>query len=84
MTVGVRVASGVIVAVAISVRVGGGTGVNVGGGVHVGEAVGAAVGGKMRLATGCPNIADTREKDASTSATVNHCQPVTMRARRVR
>ena len=76
--VGVSVASGVFVPVAE------GTGVSVGAGVHVDVEVGTSVGGKIWFATGCPNTADATENDPSTNATVNHCQPANMRARRVR
>ena len=84
MTLGVRVASGVIVAVAVSVSVGEGMGVRVGGGVHVSVTVGIAVGGKTWFASGLPNTAEAPAKDASTKASTSHCQPATMRARRVR
>lgn len=81
MAVGVRVPSGVNVAVAVLVFVGEGGRVAVGRGVVVGVVVG---GGKRRFATGSPNIADAALNENNTKARVNHCQPASIWARRVR
>jgi hypothetical protein len=75
------VTSRVNVAVAVIVFVGEGRRVAVGRGVIVGVAVG---GGKSRLATGSPNKADAALDENNTKARINHCQPASTCARRVR
>lgn len=61
--------------------------VAVGSGVRVGACVGEAVavgGGKSWFATGSPNKAEAALKENNTNARVNHCQPASTWARRVR
>lgn len=81
MGVGVRVPSGVNVAVAVFVFVDEGMRVALGRGVIVGVAVG---GGKSWFATGSPNMAEATLNENKTSANASHCQPASTCARRVR
>ena len=79
--------SGVRVAVGVPVFVGEGISVAVGRGGRVGVWVGEAVavgGGKSWFATGSPNKADATLNENNTDARVNHCQPASTWARRVR
>lgn len=84
MGVKVRVPSGVNVAVDVFVFVGEGMRVAVGSGVRVGVKVEVGGGGKSWFATGSPNKADATLNENKTSARVNHCQPASTCARRVR
>lgn len=79
--------SGVKVAVAVLELVGDGIRVTVGRGVRVGVCVGEVVavgGGKSWFATGSPNKAEARLNENKTNARINHCQPASTWARRVR
>lgn len=70
--------------VGVFVFVGEGIRVEVGSGVHVGVIVGVGGGGKSWFATESPNKADAALNENKTSARVNHCQPASTYARRVR
>ena len=56
----------------------------VAGGTDVDAMAVTGAGANIRFATGRPNTPPTIAITANTRETVNHCQPVTMRARRVR
>lgn len=81
---GVRVPSGVNVAVGVSVFIDDGRGVVVGNGVCVGVSVAVGDGGKTWFATVSPNKADATTSENNTIASANHCQPASMYALRVR
>jgi hypothetical protein len=75
---GVWIGSRVCVADGASVSVGCGKSAAVGIGVDAGE------GEKSRFATGEPNTTTAIAITDSTREVISHCQPITMRARRVR
>jgi len=72
------------VAVGVSVFVDVGRGVRVGGGLCVGVSVAVGGGGKSWFATDSPNKADATTNENKTIASVSHCQPASIYARRVR
>lgn len=76
---------GVTERIRVSVKICGavGDGVRVVPGVCVDKEVGLAVGEKICPATGSPQKAAAPLKETSTSATVSHCQPASIRACRV-
>ena len=82
--VGVKVPSGVNVVVGVSVCVDDGRGVRVGKEVNVAVSVAVGGGGKSWFATGSPNNADATTNENKTIASVSHCQPASIYARRVR
>jgi hypothetical protein len=73
---GVRVADGVSVSA--------GNKAAVGIGVDTSVTVGLGAGEKSRFATEGPNKADAAVNVNNTNDAISHCQPVIMRARRVR
>jgi hypothetical protein len=83
---GLEVESAVAVSscVAVNIREAVGVGVSVAMGVWVDNKMGLAVGDRICPTTGSPQKAAAPLKEARTSAAVNHCQPASIRACRVR
>jgi len=72
------------VSIGICVETGPAVRVEIGVGVDAGVTDKIGGGEKSRFATGLPNMADAMVTESRTNETISHCQPVTMRARRVR
>ena len=68
----------------VNIREAVGVGVSVATGVWVDNRVGLAVGDRICPTTGSPQKAAAPLKEARTNAAVNHCQPASIRACRVR